>query len=74
MADKSKRDHELELAFDAIDLQNAEFDAAGAVCKALAVVLSVAVVDDEYPEVRHKYDSAVRSFIDALRANGRIPK
>lgn len=29
------------------------------------------IVDDSYPEARHKYESAVRSVIDAFKANGR---
>jgi hypothetical protein len=56
-----------------IKLQNAEFAAARALAEALRIHDTVAVVDDDYPEVRHKYESAVRTLIDAFRANGRIP-
>lgn len=30
-----------------------------------------AVVDDDYPEVRHDYEGALRKFMRALKANGR---
>lgn len=57
---------------DGIALQNAEFEAARRVADALRAHDMTGVVDDDYPEVRHKYDNAMRSLIDALRANGRL--
>jgi hypothetical protein len=60
-------------ATDRIELQNVEFRAARALAEALRIHDTVAVVDDDYPEVRHKYESAVRTLIDAFRGNGRIP-
>jgi hypothetical protein len=56
---------------DRIELQNVEFRSARDLAKALDVHDRVAVVDDDYPEVRHKYESALRTFIEACRANGR---
>lgn len=29
-------------------------------------------VDDDFPEVKHAYDSSVRTLVDALRGNGRL--
>jgi hypothetical protein len=57
---------------DRIELQNVEFRAARAMCQALHIHDTVAVVDDGYPEVRHKYESTVKTLLDAFRANGRI--
>jgi len=58
---------------DGIDRQNAEFRALDKLVEAYRVHNTVAVVDDDYPEVRHRYEGAVKTFIDAIRANGRIP-
>lgn len=55
-----------------IDLQNAEFDALEKLIEKYKTLCTVAVVDDDYPEYRHYYESALKTFIDALRANGRI--
>lgn len=55
----------------AIDLQNKEFDAVQRLSERWTVLTKVAVVDDDYPEVRHKYESAVKDVIDAFRDNGR---
>jgi hypothetical protein len=57
---------------DRIALQNEEFTAARALAEALRIHDTVAVVDDDYPEVRHKYESRVKDLIDAFRKNGRI--
>jgi hypothetical protein len=57
---------------DRIELQNVEFRAARALAEALRIHDMVAVVDDDYPEVRHKYESAVNTLIDAFRKNGRV--
>jgi hypothetical protein len=57
---------------DRLELQNVEFRAARALAEALRIHDMVAVVDDDYPEVRHKYESAVNTLIDAFRKNGRV--
>lgn len=58
--------------FEAIDRQNAEFDSLTALAKEWESLRHIAVVDDDYPEARHKYESRLKTFIDALRANGRL--
>lgn len=74
---KDLRDHPLAPPInpppDRIELQNIEFRAARALAKALEIHDKCAVVDDDYPEIRHKYESAVKTLIDAFRMNGRIP-
>lgn len=57
----------------ALDRQNAEFDALTELAKQWAILQRIAVVDDAYPEYRHKYEGAMLTFIAAIRANGRIP-
>lgn len=60
----------IEQEFDnRIKLQNAEFDALEKLIKAYDTLCKVPVVDNDYPEVRHYYESALRNFIDALKAN-----
>lgn len=56
-----------------LDLQNQEFDALDRLIQKWEVLRRVAVVDDDYPEYRHRYEQALAEFIKALRANGRIP-
>lgn len=57
---------------DRIKLQNAEFDALDKLIKAYDTLCKVPVVHNDYPEARHYYESALKTFIDALKANGRI--
>lgn len=52
--------------------QNAEFDAARELSKQMRRIELTPVVDDDYPSVRFDYERAVRGFLDAARANGRI--
>lgn len=54
---------------DRIALQNAEFDALIELSKKWATLQMVAVVDDDYPEYRHYYESAMRTFLEAIAAN-----
>lgn len=53
-----------------IELQNAEFDALVALTKAYNNLPPV--VDDDYPEMRARYETALRTFMFALEANGRM--
>lgn len=53
-------------------LQNGEFDALEVLIKRWEVLRQTPVVDDDYPEQRHYYESAMWTFIDALEANGRL--
>ena len=52
-----------------MELQGAEFDACEELAKALHNLPPV--VDDDYPAMRHRYDSALRAFLAACKANGR---
>ncbi len=54
-----------------IELQNKEFDALTALTERWAELRQVAVVDDDYPTYRQRYERALTAFIDALKANGR---
>lgn len=51
--------------------QKEEFDAAERLAAAYRVITWTAIVDDDYPEVRHKYEAAVHTFLKACKANGR---
>lgn len=51
--------------------QNDEFDAVDRLAKKWKLLQSTPVVDDDYPEVRHYYEGAVRDFLAACKANGR---
>lgn len=60
-----------EPAVGRIGLQNAEFFALAKLVKKFEVLMNVPVVDDDYPEYRHYYESALRMFLEACSANGR---
>lgn len=57
---------------DKLDLQNIEFDRMTKLAEAWTILRKIAVVEDDYPQYRRKYEAAMRDFIDAIRANGRI--
>jgi len=52
--------------------QAKEFDAATAFVRAMNGIHTVAVVDDDYPEVRHRYESALADLMAAMASNGRF--
>lgn len=54
-----------------LELQNKEFDAVATLAKAYRAITLTPVVDDDYPEVRHVYDQALRALFDACKANNR---
>ena len=56
----------------ALDRQNKEFDALTTLAAKWNILRNTAVVDDDYPEMRHYYESAMKDFINAIRENGRI--
>lgn len=56
-----------------IDPQKAEFDAVDHMVNEYHRVCSTPIVDDDYPQVRAGYESAVRALIDAMRINHRFP-
>ena len=55
-------------------LQSAEFDAADEFAKRLRSLNQTPIVDDDYPEVRYRYESALAQLIAAMKANGRFAK
>jgi hypothetical protein len=55
-----------------LDRQNAEFDVLDVLVERWRILKTVAVVDDDYPHVRHGYEAALKDFIAALRENGRL--
>ena len=55
-----------------IKLQNKEFDALDNLIKKYKMLECVAVVDDDYPRVRHCYENALNLFIEACKNNGRL--
>jgi hypothetical protein len=55
-----------------MERQRAEFDAANNFAKALKRHNQTPVVDDDYPEARHRYESALSNLIDAMKNNGRF--
>lgn len=56
-----------------LDRQNKEFDALTKLAEEWTRLRNVPVVDDYYPEARHAYESALKTFITALEANRRLP-
>ncbi len=52
--------------------QGKEFDAAAAYVRQFHRLTATPIVDDDYPEVRHDYESALAAMIDAMKMNGRF--
>jgi hypothetical protein len=57
---------------DRMQTQRDEFDAAYQLSEHLKDLSYTAVVDDDYPMVRHRYEGALTNFILAMKANGRF--
>lgn len=57
---------------DRMQLQVDEFNALDELIKRYKNLPSV--VDDDYPEMRHYYEGAAQSFLNACIANGRVVK
>lgn len=57
---------------DRIALQNAEFDALEKLAEQYRRLSLTAVVDDDYPYVRHDYESALKALLEACAYNGRF--
>jgi len=55
-----------------MESQKKEFNSLDNLIKKYSTLCSVPIVDDEYPEVRHYYEGALRDFISALRGNNRL--
>lgn len=58
---------------DKFESQKREFDAVKVLLERYNVLTFTPIVDDDYLEVRHRYESAMRELIIAIRENGRIP-
>ena len=56
---------------DRVDRQNKEFAAVQNLAKQMRRIELTPPVDDDYPEVRHDYESAIREAMQAFKANGR---
>ena len=57
---------------DRMQLQTNEFNALDELIKKYKSL--PAVVDDDYPECRHYYESALMTFLEACKANGRMAR
>lgn len=57
-----------------IENQRKEFDAADELAKALKAHNQTPVVDDDYPEIRHRYENALAAFIRSMKENNRFAK
>jgi hypothetical protein len=53
-----------------LEKQKKEFDTLVDLTKAYNALPPV--VDDDYPEMRYRYETALRAFIYALEDNGRV--
>jgi NTP pyrophosphatase (non-canonical NTP hydrolase) len=61
-----------ETTAERMDNQNSEFDAVQRLAEQYRRISLTPVVDDDYPSVRHDYESAMRELIKSLRRNGRF--
>lgn len=61
-----------EKTVDKIERQSNEFNAVEEICKRLNALSSV--VDNNYPENRHRYEVSMNGLIESLIANGRISR
>jgi hypothetical protein len=57
---------------DKIQTQRAEFDAVADLAEQYRRVTMTAVVDDDYPEVRHYYEGALAAVLRAMKDNERF--
>jgi hypothetical protein len=60
------------MAMDAMQKQSEEFDAFQTLQKRASALFNTAVVDDDYPRVRHEYEGALANFITAMKCNDRF--
>jgi hypothetical protein len=56
---------------DGIGFQNLEFDAVEELTIQWRRLQMTAVVEDDYPQVRHEYEGALSNLIRMAQANGR---
>ena len=57
---------------DRMALQGAEFTAMAGLAEQWSRITLTPIVDDDYPEVRYDYETALDTFIKAMRDNGRF--
>lgn len=57
---------------DKIQTQGGEFDAAAHLAEQYRRITLTPIVDDDYPEVRHGYESALAGLMLAMAVNGRF--
>ena len=57
-----------------MELMRKEFDAADKFAKKLARHNMTPIVDDDYPQVRHEYEGALASLLEAMKKNKRFTK
>lgn len=60
------------MPIDPMKTQTDEFAAVNKLAYQWKRIQLTPIVDDDYPSVRHDYESAMRGLIDAIKANGRI--
>lgn len=54
-----------------METQRAEFDAMAELAKQYRRLTMTPIVDNDYPEVRNDWETALTKFLEALRTNGR---
>lgn len=54
-----------------IEQQNREFNTLDKLIIAWNRLKQTAVVEDDYPEMRHYYEAAIKDFLIACKENGR---
>jgi hypothetical protein len=62
---------DVQTALERMKPQSDEFDAMSKLADAWRAITMTPIVDDDYPEVRHRYEGALRDFLRACKANGR---
>lgn len=65
--DRSERLQKQRMAY-----QTAEFDAVERLSEQYRRLTLTAVVDDDYPAVRHDYERALKAMLEACAYNGRF--
>ena len=55
-----------------MDLQNAEYSAVLELSAAYTSLTYTPIVDDDYPDVRSRYEGTIYRLIKAMKANGRV--
>lgn len=69
MTDETKREKDPSVVLDSMRLQSAEFDAMSKLWEAWGNLRQVAIVDDDYPMYRTRYETTMREYVKAVRAN-----